>query len=265
MIRYSYSLLRRFAIDLANCTRLVGNPFTAYRYLRFGHMPQVASFSVGNFRFKGRKEDWVAIREVLVEDEYSYIEKIISKEHSPRILDLGANIGCFALRVFMHNPNSVVVSVEAADDTFEMLATNRSENPKQKWTALKFGVWSYDGPLTLMRRGIPAGHRVIEGVGPEAIEGKSLQSLTRDLGWDHIDLIKMDIEGGEEAVIPASLDILQRTRFLIIEIHNDRIEPAPVLETLDVAFKYRWQLNDRSSNKPVYIMANTPLPFSNIN
>lgn len=261
MSRYSYSLLRRFALDLANCTRLVGNPFTAYRYLRSGYEPQVGSFSLGALRFKGRKEDWVAIREVLVEDEYSCIERILSPEHSPRILDLGANIGCFALRVFLHSPNAHVVSVEAADDTFEILATNRSENSERKWTVLKFGVWSHDGPLTLMRRGIPAGHRVVEGAGPEAVEGVSLQSLTRRLGWDNVDLIKMDIEGGEEAVIPASLDILRRTRFLIIEIHNDRIDPAPVLEILHTAYKYHWQLNDRASNKPVYVMANSPHPF----
>ena len=52
--------------------------------------------------------------------------------------------------------------------------------------------------------------------------GISLQSLVEKIGWDKIDLIKIDIEGGDEAVIPSSVEILQKTRFLIIEIHNDR-------------------------------------------
>lgn len=261
MSRLSYPILSRFAQDLVNCARLMGNPFTAYGYLRSGREPAVGSFRIGPLCFQGRKEDWVAIREVLIEDEYSCIEKLFRPEDSPRILDIGANIGSFALRVFLYCPDAQVTSVEAADDTFTVLQANQRANPGRTWETMNFGVWRDDGPLTLMRRGISVGHRVVEGVGVDAVQGISLQTLTARLGWEQIDLVKIDIEGGEEAVIPAALEVLHRTRFLIIEIHNDRIDSAPVLAALHSVYAHHWQLNDRRSNKPVYIMANTPLPF----
>lgn len=261
MSRFTYPALRRFAADLANCSRLLRAPFKAYGYLRSGRDPQVGEFHIKSLHFQGRKEDWVAIREVLVEDEYACVEKLFDPEDSPRVLDIGANIGCFALRVFLHCPNAQVVSVEAAADTFEVLRANQRVNPQRKWEAMNFGVWRDDGPLTLMRRGISVGHRVIEGVGTDVVQGISLQTLIGRLGWEQIDLIKMDIEGGEEAVIPAAISVLRLVRFLIIEVHNDRIDSEPVVKALHSVFSYCWQLNDRKSKKPVYIMAKNPLPF----
>lgn len=256
MSRYSLAVIRRITADLINCTRMTGNPLQAYGYLRSGRNPQIGSFRMGSLRFQGRKEDWVAIREVLVEDEYSCIERLFPRGASPRVLDLGANIGSFALRVFLRYPAARVASVEAADDTFEVLEANRRANPSSNWEVLKYGVWRDDGPLTLMRRGLSVGHRVIEGAGDEAVQGISLPTLLGSLGWDQVDLIKMDIEGGEDAVVPAALEVLRRTRFLIIEIHSDRIDSAPILSALHSVYAYHWQLNDRKSSKPLYIMAN---------
>jgi FkbM family methyltransferase len=211
---------------------------------------------MGPLSFRGRKEDWIAIREVLVEDEYSCFDRLFPHDASPHVLDLGANIGSFALRVFLRCPAARVASVEAASDTFRILQANKDANTSFNWEVLNNGVWGDDGPLTLLRRGISVGHRVVEGVGGDAVEGISLKTLLGRLGWDHVDLIKMDIEGGEEVVVPAALDALRRTRVLIIEIHTDRIDPFPVLEALRSIYAHHWQLNDRKSCKPLYIMTN---------
>lgn len=262
MSHFNYSAIRRFAVDLLNCTRLIGNPFQAYGYLRSGRDPQVGSFRMKCLRFQGRKEDWLAIREVLVEDEYSCIKKLFGSDNSPRVIDLGANIGSFALRVFLCYPKAQVVSIEAADDTYRILEANKHANPKLRWEVMNYGVWRDDGPLTIMRRGVSVGHRVVEGTGADVVNGISLQTLLSKLDWTHIDLIKMDIEGGEEAVIPAAIEALRRVRFLIIEIHNDRIDSAPILLALRSVYDYHWQLNDRRSNKPLYIMANEPIDLN---
>jgi FkbM family methyltransferase len=152
-----------------------------------------------------------------------------------------------------------VASVEAAHDTFRILEANKQANPLLNWEVLNNGIWRDDGPLMLMRRGISVGHRVIEGTEGDAVQGISLNTLLGRLGWERVDLIKMDIEGGEEAVIPAALDALRHTRVLIIEIHSDRIDPAPLRSALRSIYSHHWQLNDRKSSKPLYIMANEPL------
>lgn len=259
MSRYNLPIIRRIILDLFNCTLMMRNPFRAYGYLRSEGNPQIGDFKLGVLRFQARKEDWFAIREVLVEDEYFCVERLIPENSSPRVLDLGANIGSFALRVFLHNPDAQVVSVEAADDTFKILEGNRRLNPGSNWRVLNFGVWRDDGPLALMRRGISVGHRVIEGAGDDVVQGISMPTLLGKLGWDQVDLIKMDIEGGEEAVIPAALGVLRKTRFLIVEIHSDRIDSAPIMSALQSIYAYQWQLNDRKSSKPLFVMANEPL------
>ena len=261
MIGYSLETILRIATDLINCTRMMGNPLQAYGYLRAGRNPQVGTFNIGNLQLEGRKEDWIAIREVLVEDEYSCIKQLFSKDSSPKILDLGANIGSFALRAFLHCHDARIVSVEAAEDTFLILEANSRYNTFLKWDVLNFGVWRDDGPLTLMRRGISVGHRVIDGAGEDAVQGISLPTLLDKLGWDEVDLIKMDIEGGKEVFIPAAIDVLRNTRFLIVEIHNDRIDSKPIISVLNSIYTYSWQLNDRESNKPLFIMTNEYIDF----
>ena len=259
MGRYNLPTIRRIISDLINCTLMMRNPYQAYGYLRSGMNPQIGEFKLGGLRFRARKEDWIAIREVLIEDEYLCVERLIPKNSEPRVLDLGANIGSFALRVFMHCPDAQIASVEAAEDTFQILKDNRHLNSGSNWHALNFGVWRDDGPLTLMRRGISVGHRVIEGAGDDVVQGISISTLLGNLGWEKVDLIKMDIEGGEEAVIPAALDVLRKTRFLIVEIHSDRIDAEPVISALQSIYEYHWQLNDRKSSKPLFVMANESL------
>lgn len=250
----------RFALDVFNCTKLIGNPIAAYRYLR-GRKKNNSSFKFQSLCFKARKDDWIAIKEVLVEDEYGCIESIFSSNDTPRILDLGANIGSFAIRTYKHCNMAQVVSVEPANDTYQMLKQNQLLNPSINWKVLNYGVWSDDGPLTLTRQSISVSHRVIEGSGPDSVDGISIQSLVKKIGWDYIDLIKIDIEGGEEAVIPTAVDVLRKTKFLIIEIHNDRINPEPVISSLKSVYSFYWQINDRKSNKPVYVMSNELIPL----
>ncbi|MEW6676332.1 MAG: FkbM family methyltransferase [Pseudomonadota bacterium] len=255
MGRYAFADVYRFATSLIACGRMMVNPIHAYGYLRAGMMPEMGEFSLKGLQFKGRKEDWVAIREVLVEDEYACVREILDRNASPRVLDLGANIGSFALRVFMQCPGAKVASVEAAEDTFQILESNKEANPNVDWQIFKNGVWKEDVPLNLMRRGISVGHRVVEGDGGEVVEGISLQTLLLRLGWEQVDLIKMDIEGGEEAIVPMAIDVLSRARYLIIEVHNDRIDEEPVMRALKSAFSRIRQLNDRRSNKPLYILS----------
>lgn len=259
MSRFHPKVIVRIARDLFNCARLMGGLIDAYAYLRSRDPMRLGSFEMRGLRYRARKEDWIAIREVLVEDEYSCIDRLLLADGQPRIFDLGANIGCFALRVFLRCRGAQVVSVEAAEDTFGILAGNRCLNDSLDWQVMNNGVWRDDGPLTLMRRGISVGHRVVEGEGDDTVAGISMQTLATKLGWDDIDLIKMDIEGGEEAVVPAAVDVLLRTKVLIIEVHNDRIDAKPMMEILRFLYSHHWQLNDRRSSKPLYLMTNLDL------
>ncbi len=259
MRRITFSRVRQFTADWFSCWRMMGNPFDAYGFLRAGRAPELGNFRVAKMLLAARKEDWPAVREVIVEDEYACIDKLFAPGEAPRILDLGANIGTFAMRVLSRCPAAKVASVEPASDTYEVLHLNKQRNPEYDWQIFNVGVWGRDASLTLERRGISLGHRVIEGIGEEAIEGVSLPSLLSRLGWDRANLIKIDIEGGEESVVPAARDVLSNVDALIIEVHSDRIDAAVVMHTLDELFTFKLQLNSTGSSKQVYLMTKQAL------
>ncbi len=259
-----FSRLRQLGWDWLRCTPLAGGPLAAYCYLRAAHKPEVGMFKWNGLRFSARKEDWPAVREVILDDEYACVEWLFSRTTSPKILDLGANIGTFGLRMFRACPNAQVVSLEPAYDTFEILESNCRANPSVDWKVFNCGIWDRDCSLSLQRRGISLGHRVVEGTGGESVEVVSLPSLLTRIAWNHVDCIKMDIEGGEESVVPAIAEFLSRVQSLIIEIHSDRINSRPVMDALRALYEFRWQINASGGGKQVYLMTHHSVPQADL-
>lgn len=210
-----------------------------------------------------RKQDWLGIREIFLDNEYSSIITCISDSSTPIVVDLGANIGGFAIFIFGQYPDAIVLSVEAAPDTFEVLLKNQSMNPKRKWDVVHAAVWMENGPIYLDRRSESTGHCVVDNDSSgEAIPGRRLDDLIDDAGIKEIDVLKMDIEGAEECVIPVSKKILQATRILIIEVHTDRIDPLLVYRILAECFSQCWLVEQRESEKPVFILSREELSIT---
>lgn len=242
---------------------LMTNPFKSYGYLRAKDVMKTGEFKYKNLSFCARQEDWIAIKEVIVEDEYECLGTLLSGINNPVVIDLGANIGTFALKTFSVKNDSHVYSIEAVHDTFEILSRNKSLNPDVHWNIFNNGIWDKNGPISIQRRGSSVSHRLIEEKGDERIEGITLSCFLTENNISHPDLIKMDIEGGEEAVIPNSLEVFEKTKFLVVELHSDRINIKPLLQLLRKIYKNCWQLNNRTSAKPLLIMTNENVNFPN--
>ena len=239
------------------------NPIAAFSFFGSATASQrLGTFRTGPLTFVARKEDWVGVREIFVEGEYEILDTLLKGVDAPLVLDLGANIGGFALLAFRCWPKAKVVSVEAAPDTFEILERNRRLNENLDWRVVQAGLWKSDGELVLDRRNISIGHRVAEGKEGERIRSLTLSNLLGEVGWQDIDLIKMDIEGAEAEVVPTVPEVLARTSVVIIEVHTDRIDPVNTYRTLAEVFSHCWQLNDRTSNKPVFVLSNTNLQLA---
>ena len=224
--------------------------------MRKGQMPDVITLRYHDMYLSARKQDWTAVREVLIDDEYVCIDGLFDSSDSPKILDLGANVGCFALRAFKLSPNVSVVSIEAAKDTADVLRHNQERNPSLSWQVIHGAVWSNDGPLSLERTNNSTGHQVSNNNVGEQLEGFSLETILKCVGWRHVDLIKMDIEGAEAEVIPGSEDILRNCDYLIIEIHSDRIDGELIFNKLKNIYSHIRRINRVQSNKPLYLMSN---------
>lgn len=58
-----------------------------------------------------------------------------------------------------------------------------------------------------------------------------LGSALEEAGVTRLDFIKMDVEGLEKVIVPISIDLMGRARFVSMELHGDQSEVRSMLET----------------------------------
>ncbi len=208
--------------------------------------------------FVMRGRDWFAVEEVLVQEEYALVNKLLSGKIAPRVFDLGANIGTFSLYVLAHFPKASCVALEASADTFAVLQETQHLNPQASWTCLCAAAWQADGFISFESSEFSTGSHVSQGGGEQVktlcFESLLAQTQAPDQPPDQqIDLMKIDIEGAEEAFIVGQEAVLSRINHLMIELHPKRCNTAAVLTTLRAAYPYLYAATSRASAKPLLL------------
>lgn len=206
-------------------------------------------------KFKTRNKDWTGVREVLLEREYQDVLWELQYAQTPVVLDLGANIGTFAIFVLANFPAARVLSLEPAADTYAMLESNRAMNRRFDWQCVHGALWAEAGTLSLQHSKASTGNRVTSEGGDENIPAITLPEVINQVGgW--VDLAKMDIEGAEDGVLQVAADSLAAIASLAIEIHNDRINERQVAKVLYGHYKFCYLISGRASQKPLVLATN---------
>ena len=148
------------------------------------------------------------------------------------VMDLGANAGHFA-HAMVERFGCSCVAVEPSPEMFARIV------PHPRIRAVQAAVTPADGPVRFHVSSGPLNSSLAQVpedyVNTIAVEGKRLDTLAREAGWDHIDLLKMDIEGIEIQVLRScSPEFLQSIGQMAIEFHdfNGMLTKEEVAETL---------------------------------
>jgi FkbM family methyltransferase len=137
------------------------------------------------------------------------------------ILDCGANIGMGTLYFAVHYPNASIVSFEPDPKIFDLLQRNCDAWNVDHATLVNAAVWTSEaGGLQFASEGADSGS-LIEGQSQHTgdvieVPAKRL----RDYLDQPIDLLKMDIEGAEVAVLEDCDSSLQQVKNLFVEYHS---------------------------------------------
>ena len=157
---------------------------------------------------------------------------------APRILDCGANVGLAALYFKRAFPRARVSSFEADPAIFALLKSNLETNGASDVDCTHAALWTSNGTLAFQCEGSDSG---MIGDLPGAIAGRStaVPSLRlRDvLASERVDLLKLDIEGAEDAVLRDCADVLLNVKALIVDLHEfdpGRRQAPRVLELLSM-------------------------------
>lgn len=223
-------------------------------------------FKWGSFPFLLRIQDRVAFVEIVKEGEYAFISALLPDSGSPRVLDVGANIGLFSLQVFQCNPKSWVTALEPSPDTFAILGTTRKLNGTLQWEVRQEALFNSEGTVEFATTGSSTARRIQRWEAADTVKVPSitLETLAIRLKLPaSIDLMKLDIEGAEEAVLRCSGGFLRRVQYLVIELHDD-VDQGYCISVLREAYPYLFRVTGRTSKKPLLIGSRVVLHFATL-
>ncbi len=234
---------------------LMTSKFKAIAYLLRARKDRMALGEgvYGGFPFSFRGNDISALNEVFIDAEYNFLRPFIEERRSPIILDVGAHIGTFSIWLLSINHNANILSIEADPATYKVLSNNigYSSNKNINWRAINRAAWNNGDSIRFCDEGDSMSHRVSTG-GKVEVSGITLrEALEAVAGSQQIDLMKIDIEGAEEAFLCATPDLLDKVDRLVIELHPGRCDTDRIRGLLQNMFSEIIEVPARISSKPL--------------
>ncbi|TRZ49439.1 MAG: FkbM family methyltransferase [Dehalococcoidia bacterium] len=180
-----------------------------------------------NFKVNGRSyrafvpDDQLfgAIKDILLNREYEYLPEFeLNRFKGKRVVDAGANVGLFSLLASTFAKE--VISVEPHPVNFKLLQLNLDINDIQNVIPINKALWSENETLTLYAGEHTGAHTILKNAGNKKfnVSSTTLRDIIDEFG--EIDLLKMDIEGGEFEVL-SKLDskIFRNIKNIVAECH----------------------------------------------
>jgi FkbM family methyltransferase len=137
------------------------------------------------------------------------------------VFDVGAGVGEEAI-VFSKLVGTAgrVLSIEADPSTFACLTETIRRSSLTNVTPLSCAITARDGPVTIAQSDNHIANTIIADVQGREVPGRTLDSLTRELGLDRIDLLKMNIEGAERDAVKGMTQLAKSVGHMVISCHD---------------------------------------------
>lgn len=170
-----------------------------------------------------------------ISGEAGFLSEYLSNKDNPVVFDIGANTGKYSQLLLRHNPASVIYAFEPHPITCQKLVTNLQQTGVHTINA---AVGATDGELTLFDYASHDGsehaslHReVIEGIrGAQSsmhrVKVTSLDTFAQEHHIDRIDLLKIDTEGHELAVLQGAAHLLKHHKIRAIQFEFNEMNVA---------------------------------------
>lgn len=219
--------------------------------LRYGNKARFepARISINGFQF--HVPDCLSFiwqyKDIFADKSYAF-----AAPDKPTILDCGANIGSSVAFFKTEYPKADVIAYEADPSIFTYLNENVTAN---KITAQLHNkaVWIHNKGIEIASEGADGGGIHAQGTKVQVESVDLAEELRR---FAKVDLLKMDIEGAESAVVPHCENELHRVQNLFIEYHAYVGQEQNLGEILQVLSRQGFRYFIRPE-------ADRPMPFIN--
>ena len=161
--------------------------------------------------------DFSCFRQIFMDGDY----ELDLPQRPDVIVDVGANIGLASIFFAKRYDPSRIIALEPDPSNFEML--QRNTKGITAVTCLNQALWKNTGRLSL-EQGVHDkwGVQVREDAGGKStVQAIDMATLMQQHRLEHIDLLKIDIEGAEVDVLSANCSSwLPKVKVLVIELHD---------------------------------------------
>lgn len=171
--------------------------------------------------------DIQSVREVLIDEVYR-----LPFDMQPRaIVDLGANIGLTSLYYEAKYPGVSIVAVEADPQNAALARRNLALLSAQ---VVEAAIAAHPGKISFKSSASSnLGH--IDTTGDLDVVAVTMDEVLDLLSGGRADLVKIDIEGGEEGLFSANCSWLDRVDAIIIEMHPPTVDVERIIRTVESA------------------------------
>lgn len=202
---------------------------------------RVTSRSGVIFELRPKIGDRFGFYEVAIREDYFAARQLI--EPGDTVIDVGANIGCFALLASRRvGPTGRVVALEPEARTFEQLQRNIALNHATNVTALRLAIGGRCGEVTLHISPESALFSSIYGHGDvgradgrtQTVPMITLEELFNRHSIAHCRYLKLDCEGAEHDIVASmTSEVAGRIAGITMELHKvEGKDPAMIGQKL---------------------------------
>ena len=183
-----------------------------------------------SFLIDENSSDSDVFKQIILEKEYDYLTNLIKKNNIElkTMVDGGSNVGYTSIYLSNFFPKASIIAMEPNADTFERLSRNLKSNNLDNVTCWQKGLWNKNTYLKAdhsFRDQQAWSFRLEETQNEEEklFEAVSIDHILNSSNWETIDLLKIDIEGGEKELFKSdeNLNWLNQIKVIAIEIHDE--------------------------------------------
>jgi FkbM family methyltransferase len=188
--------------------------------------------SIKLFTFRDFKVFYTRPYELIKTYEELFLDEIYrfqTNNEKPVIIDCGANIGLSSLYFKSIYPNATLHAFEPDAVLFQLLEKNALVNDFTNTHLHQAAVWIEDTNLSFSSKGSEASHIDLSNQSEHQVKAIRLSSFLTQ--FEHVDFLKMDIEGAEFQVVADCLEGLKKVDLFFLEYHG-KVNQTKQLHTL---------------------------------
>jgi FkbM family methyltransferase len=179
--------------------------------------------SIHPFWIRPGTSDWVIFRDFFLEESYA---KTDSKITNMNIIDAGANIGAASFLLKQRHPESNIFAIEPDASNCKMYKLNMApfsniilfENGLHHTNDLSLKILNPDASKYSFQLGQDSDE--LNKNNELSVNSISINNIVDTFKLEKIDIVKIDIEGGEKSLFEFNTEWLNKCDQLIIELHE---------------------------------------------